>query len=98
MKTEYTLRLLTKTIYESNEADVVTQLRFTNRDEMLSVITCLDTIKDSNIIGYSIEKRLVEGVDTSNVPVYCGTCNYNKSGDARCAICSRYSEWKMREV
>lgn len=101
MITEYTLRLLTKAVYEANEGEAITQLRFTNRDEMLSAITYLDTIKDSNIIGYSIEKRLVEGVDTSNIPVNCGTCRHmgmcTDEDITRCARCSCYSEWEREE-
>lgn len=99
MITEYTLRLLTKAVYEANEGDAITRLRFTNRDEMLSAITYLDTIKDSNIIGYSIEKRQVEGADTSNIPVNCWTCKYvDMNADiTRCGTCFRYSEWDMKE-
>lgn len=96
MKTVYKLRLFIKPAYSPEEFDTIPEITSESLATLMGVITNMEALENTNIIGYSIDKMLM----IENLVENCKSCkNFGRASGIlnRCVICSDMSEYERKE-
>lgn len=96
MKTVYKLRLFVKPTYSPEEFDTIPEITSESLATLMGVITSMEALENTNIIGYSIDK-MIKAEDTIQSCVTCKNFGHASGIVNRCAMCNDMSGYERKE-